>query len=80
MPGGRDGGGAEEADAVLAEKGFGLGGEMPDTGVKVAEAVEAPGDFGEVEVFGDVDDELVVVVGDVDGLGRMVGHWEEPLG
>ena len=52
---------------------------MPDTGVGVAEAVEAPGDFGEVEVFGDVDDELVVVVGDVDGLGRIVGHWEKPL-
>ena len=43
MPGGRDGGGSEEADAVLAEKGFGPGGEMPDTGVRVAEAVEDPG-------------------------------------
>ena len=52
---------------------------MPDTGVRVAEAVEAPGDFGEVEVFGDVDDEPVVVMGDVDRLGRMLGHWDEPL-
>ena len=64
---------------MLAEKGLGPGGEMPDTGVRVAEAVEAPGDFGEVEVFGDVDNELVVVVGDVDGLRRIVGHWEKPL-